>query len=312
MKIAFIEPHLKCVGGIRRIVETANRLIKFGHTIDIFTPTGKPCAWLECAANVKMLSDIKKYEYDVAIFNLAEQYQELNQAKAKLKVFWVLAPEALYKKPSIPIEALQQKFFLIANSQFTSNYIRQHISYPKQIPIIPGGLNKDHFRYDAELPKQYDILYYGSSRPWKGTQVVQAMLSYQTNARCKKLSVIKMEGKNTPQTEMYKLYNSAKIYVSANLVEGFSFGQLEAMACGCAVVTTDDGGSRDYIKNSYNAMVCLRNSMHIYQTILQVLQNKSLYKTLVKNGLQTAAESRFDWDNCTQQLEKVFKEQLKI
>jgi glycosyltransferase involved in cell wall biosynthesis len=312
MRVAFIEPHLKCVGGIRRIVETTNRLIKFGHTVEIFTPTGKPCGWLECKALVQPLKALKNNEYDVVLFNLAEQYKIMQEAKAKLKVFWVLAPEALYKDPKAPIEALKQDFYLIANSKFTVNYVHQHTSYAKTIPIIAGGINKDHFRHDPEIQKQYDILYYGSARPWKGAQVVQAMLAFQNSIRNKILSTMKMEGKNTPQHEMYRLYNSAKIYVSANLVEGFSFGQLEAMACGCAVVTTDDGGSRDYVKNNYNAMVCPRNPMHMHQTVLHVLQNKDLYRTLVKNGLKTAAEPRFDWDTCTRQLEKVFKDQLKI
>jgi len=309
MKIAFIEPHLKCVGGIRRIVETANRLIKFfGHQVDIYTPPGKPCQWLACAATVKKISELHKDGYDVALFNLAEQYGIMKDVKAKLKVFWVLAPEAAYKEPTAPIQALKAGFFLLANSNYTVQYIRQHITYPKEIPVIPGGINKEHFKYDPTISKRYNILYYGSPRPWKGAQVVQAMLS-GTSPRM--LSFCKMEGKDTPQNKMYTLYNSADIYVSANLVEGFSFGQLEAMACGCAVVTTDDGGSRDYVKNMHNAIVVPRLPGHLYEAVVRVLTNKELKRTLVKNGLETANQVRFDWDSNTRILEKVLREQIK-
>jgi glycosyltransferase involved in cell wall biosynthesis len=307
MKIAFVEPHLKCVGGIRRIVETANGLIKFGHTVDIYTPPGAPCGWLLCLAPVKKISEMHKESYDVALFNLAEQYVLMKDIKAKLKTFWVLAPEALYKAPEVPIKALNSKFHLIANSSFTEQYIRKHTVYSKKIAIVPGGINKKHFRHDPSIPKQYNILYYGSPRPWKGGQVVQAMLSWTSPRH---FSALKMEGKNTPQDQMYTLYNGADIYVSANLVEGFSFGQLEAMACGCAVVTTDDGGSRDYVKNMHNAVVTQRSPASLYDSVLRVMGDKKLKRSLVENGLKTAAEVRFDWDTNTRLLEKELQAQL--
>ncbi len=107
MRLAFIEPHLHCVGGIRRIIETANRLIDMGNHVDIYTPNAAPCAWLPSKASVYKLSTLGKREYDIALFNLAEQYVWMKHAKAKLKVFWVLAAEAAYKNPAAPIAALK-------------------------------------------------------------------------------------------------------------------------------------------------------------------------------------------------------------
>jgi hypothetical protein len=53
MKISFIEPHLKVYGGIRRIIELANRLTKRGHDVTIFHSDGSPCGWIKCVAKVK-------------------------------------------------------------------------------------------------------------------------------------------------------------------------------------------------------------------------------------------------------------------
>jgi len=36
MKISFIQPHLELYGGIRRIIELANRLTERGHDVTIF------------------------------------------------------------------------------------------------------------------------------------------------------------------------------------------------------------------------------------------------------------------------------------
>lgn len=309
MRIAFIEPHLHCVGGIRRIIETANRLINFGNHVDIYTPNAAPCSWLPSKASIYKLSTLVKREYDFAIFNLAEQYVWMKHAKAKIKVFWVLAAEAAYKNPAAPMAALKQGFCLMANSKFTVDYIRQHVVYPREIPIFPGGLNHDHFRYDPAIPKKYKVLYYGSSRPWKGASVVEAAMRKFPPGN---VPYLRMEGLNTPQDKMYTLYNSASIYASANLVEGFSFGQLEAMACGCAVITTDDGGSRDYIKSGYNAIVTMREPNSIYNAVLYLMNNDKVRKRLIAAGLQTAAEPRFNWDNATRSLENFLKSQLKV
>ena len=42
------------------------------------------------------------------------------------------------------------------------------------------------------------------------------------------------------------VYNASRVFVQASHHEGFGFTPIEAMGCGCALVTTDNGGSRDY------------------------------------------------------------------
>lgn len=304
MHIGFVEPHLLTVGGIRRIIEIANRLLKRGHQVEIYTPPGRECFWLKNKVPVQKISKIPHRKFDILLFNLAEQYPIVAAAKAKVKVFWVLAPEAMYKIPDIPIRALNQGFHLIANSKFTEGYIRRHTHVTHDIPIIPGGINPAHFHYEPAMPKTYDILYYGSPRPWKGGQIVEQAFM---NSRYK---ILKMHGKGTPQTELYRLYNSSTIFVSASLCEGFSFPQLEAMACGSLVVTTDDGGSRDYIKSGENAVVVVRNPEKIAEGVRLVLQSKKLQRTIRRNGLKTAAQKKFDWNHVTGRVEDVFNKLL--
>jgi hypothetical protein len=302
MKIGFIEPGLHVCGGIRRIVETATRLVSFGHEVIVFTPKGSRCTWLPFTATPKRLDDIKREPLDVVIFNLAEQYKHALVSKAKKKAFWVLAPEALYKIPDIPLKALQQPFYFIANSEFTVDYIKQRRPDLKQeIPIIPGGINPQHFRYLPEIQKIYDVMYYGSARPWKGATIVEnAIRSTGGN-----LKVMKMEGLNTPQTRMYLLYNQASCYVSAGQIEGFGFPILEAMACGCPVICTDDGGSRDFVKDGHNALVVLRSSTGISNGIKRMLGNTELRRKLRNNGLATVAGDKYNWDVVTHKFEDV-------
>jgi glycosyltransferase involved in cell wall biosynthesis len=246
------------------------------------------------------LSRLHKHNFDIAIFNLAEQYKWALRAKAKKRVFWALAPEALYKHPDVPIKALMQDFFFMANSTFSARYVKDYRTDLKyEIPIIPGGINPSHFKYDPRIPKDYHILYYGSARPWKGTRLIeQACLGL-------KLETLKMEGSNTPQHKMFTLYNRSTLFVSAGQVEGFNFPILEAMACGCPVICTDDGGSRDFVKNGVNALVVARHANSIRDGVKNLLRNKKLRRRLSAEGLKTASNSKYKWPNVTKKLEQV-------
>jgi glycosyltransferase involved in cell wall biosynthesis len=55
------------------------------------------------------------------------------------------------------------------------------------------------------------------------------------------------------ETGMSAFYNRCDLFVFASRSEGFGLPPLEAMACGCAVVTTDCGGVRDYVEPGRNA-----------------------------------------------------------
>jgi len=217
----------------------------------------------------------------------------------------VLAPEALYKDPDIPIQALQQDFIFFANSKFSVQYIKQRRQVGYKIPVIQGGINSEHFHYDPSIPKDYHLLYYGSARPWKGAHMIESAVG-----PIKNLKVLRMEGLDTPQNKMYTLYNRCSCFVSASLVEGFGFTILEAMKCGCPVICTDDGGNRDFVVPNENAIVVPRRSKSIRIAIQMVINNKDLRKKLSKNGLRTVNQQKYKWSEVTKKLEKCLIDSL--
>lgn len=300
MNIAFVEPHVAYgIGGIRRIIEVSNRLIKFGHEVSIYTPKGNPCTWIKNNIPTFKLSKLHKKQFDFVIFNLAEQYVWAQKANAKKKVFWVLAAEAEYKQPNVPLNALQEDFLFMCNSKYTRNYIlrnrKRSIKY--DIPIISAGINRDHFKYVPDVIKDYDFLYTGSKRPWKGTHIIEEIMHTGM------YKFLKMEGLSTPQDKMWELYNRCTCFVSAAQVEGFSMPGLEALACGTPLITTDDGGNRDFIVDGENAIVVKRDTMSIKRGLDTLLKNKSLRRKFIQNGLKTASDPRFNWDNIAKKFE---------
>ena len=55
--------------------------------------------------------------------------------------------------------------------------------------------------------------------------------------------------------ELARVYAEADLFVYTSYFEAFGLPPLEAMACGTAVVTTDCGGNRDYVRSGENCLV---------------------------------------------------------
>jgi glycosyltransferase involved in cell wall biosynthesis len=51
------------------------------------------------------------------------------------------------------------------------------------------------------------------------------------------------------------IYNASSVYMCPSWSEGWGLPALEAMACGCAVVTADNGGTRDFVIDGENGMI---------------------------------------------------------
>lgn len=109
--------------------------------------------------------------------------------------------------------------------------------------------------------------------------------------------------------ELAELYSSADVFAFPSHVEGFGLPPLEAMACGCPVVTTDCLGVRDYVLQNENAlMVPPKNPLKLAESIEKVLDRTELQETLSENGVKTA--KKFTWDAAAAKFEDSLKHVL--
>jgi glycosyltransferase involved in cell wall biosynthesis len=98
-----------------------------------------------------------------------------------------------------------------------------------------------------------------------------------------------------PQEELVdKIYNGSRIYLCPSWTEGFHLPPAEAMACGCAVVSTDIGGVRDYAEDGVTALLSPpQNPDALAQNITRLLQDDELRMRLAKAGHERIQE--FTW-----------------
>ena len=105
-----------------------------------------------------------------------------------------------------------------------------------------------------------------------------------------------------------EIYSRAKIWLVPSLTEGFPAPVLEAMACGCVVISTDSYGGRELIHDGENGLlVPRRDAEGFIRAIARILRDRELETNLAMAGMNTAAE--FSWERAADKME-AFLEQL--
>jgi glycosyltransferase involved in cell wall biosynthesis len=88
-----------------------------------------------------------------------------------------------------------------------------------------------------------------------------------------------------------ELLRKAAVFASPTLFEGFGLSNLEAMASGCAVVTSDTWGVQDYIEDGVNGRALPPKSpAQLGAALIDLLADPEARQSMAQNGRQTAEE----------------------
>jgi glycosyltransferase involved in cell wall biosynthesis len=112
---------------------------------------------------------------------------------------------------------------------------------------------------------------------------------------------------NLPQERLAWLYSRCPIYLCPSWDEGLGMPPMEAMACGAALVTFDNGGCRDYALDGETALVAPRRDVAaLAQALERVVTDRALRDRLAERG-RDFVTSRFDWDRAAERLEGILR-----
>ena len=115
---------------------------------------------------------------------------------------------------------------------------------------------------------------------------------------------------NAPQKEIGDYYRNAEIFVSASEYEAFPLPPLEAFACGCPVVSSNNKGILEYAEDNRNCLLYeIGNIEEMVGKIENILNNLELKNKLVKNAMNTAKQ--FSWESTMENILSYFREIAK-
>lgn len=141
---------------------------------------------------------------------------------------------------------------------------------PERLVHIPNAVDHDVFKVRRPISsREPSVAFMTAPEPWKGT--ADAIASVERVKRRFPELHVRAFGTKRPPPDMpgwinftrdpsplalaRDIYGESSIFLYTSHLEGWGLPGAEAMACGCAVVSTDSRGVRDYIRHGETGLL---------------------------------------------------------
>jgi len=195
-----------------------------------------------------------------------------------------------------------------------------HNAASENFKVIPKEELKD-FAQENNLPKKY-IFAAGTLEPRKNfsmlirsfAQVAKEFPEYKLLIAGAKgwyydeifetVSYLKLEEKvkflgYVTSEELEKLYNLAEIFVYPSVYEGFGIPPLEAMKCGCPVITSNTSSLPEVVGDAA-IKINPKKEKELTERIIELLKDENLRSELKKKGFEQA--QKFSWEKSAKEV----------
>lgn len=191
----------------------------------------------------------------------------------------------------------------------------------KESIFIPNSIDKNVFYLNKPIekrkPASIAVLYH--MQLWKGSQdAIQVLnkvkklhsdLHVEMFGGCEKPTNLPAwinYTKNATQDQLLEIYNNSSIFLCTSWSEGFGLTGAESMFCGCALVTTDTLGVREYADEN-NSIICQpRDIDSLTKSICKLIDDNELRIKLAKLG-HDSVTLYLDYDKACQNFERALK-----
>jgi glycosyltransferase involved in cell wall biosynthesis len=227
---------------------------------------------------------------------------------------------------------------LIAVSNTTKQDLVDHLDIePARIDVVYHGVDREIYRPSRRrLNGRPYVLFVGTEQPRKNfSRVLEAFARLKSHRSRKDIELVKIGGEGHPaglfrpgttasmkrlglenhvrfkgwvsEADLAAYYSGAICCVLPSLSEGFGLPVLEAMACGCPVVTTETTATGEVAADAA-AYVDPLDADSIADAIAALIDAPGLRADLSRRGLGRAAA--FSWERTALETEKVYRRLL--
>jgi glycosyltransferase involved in cell wall biosynthesis len=109
-----------------------------------------------------------------------------------------------------------------------------------------------------------------------------------------------------PSSPLIRLYRSADACVYPSLLEGHATINIEAMAAGIPVISTDAPGVKETIEDGFNGLIATAgDAKSLAKKMADIQMHPQRRELLIKNGLETI-RNKYDWPIVVEMFESLY------
>lgn len=287
------------------------------NRIDVLHSPGFVMPIMSKAKNVLTMADMTFFTHPEA------------HTLAKRAYFWMFMPISIKKADKIISISENTKKDILDHVKVDKKKIRTvHLAADRSFK----ELNKDKCR--KEIKERYDvgspfILFIGMIEPRKNLErlitafselkkkenmqhklVIVGKKGWKFDSIFKTIKKERLEQEiiftgYVPDEDLAKFYNAADFFVYPSLYEGFGLPVLEAMACGCPVITSNVS-SMPEVAGDAGLLINPESVKDIADAIKKVINDKELQKKMRKQGIKQS--SRFSWKKTAEKTLRIYEE----
>jgi glycosyltransferase involved in cell wall biosynthesis len=339
LKITVLAPHLRIAGGVRAILTHADRLAARGHDVTLVVPARSPLSawwrnrgrrgpdWMPgLRARVRWAAGWTPGCLPDADALIATAWQSAEPVAAApdrcgRKFSFIQHYESLYHGSAARVDATYRlPLRKIVISTWLGEIMTSRFDSAADVIVTPVDFVLFH-----PVPREEDdgllrVLMLHHEYAWKGVaDGVEAFT--RVRARHPRVRLVGFGVKaprhtlpydeyfeNLPQPRLAWLYSRCPIYCCPSWDEGLGMPAMEAMACGAALCTYDNGGCRDYAIDARTALVAPRRDVGALAGALARLVEEDATRERIARQGRELVTTRFDWERATARLEEVLRE----
>ena len=326
MKIALTIPSMSVPhGGIRVILEWANRL-SVNHSVILFCRRGAaPPSWMILSRKVKITSNARDLSTSNLLVICSPHDIDLASAPGmpKRKIIFLQMLEHLFKPSDTPwLEKCNRTYSsnlpLIALSQWNIDYIKKHYPDRGTIYHVGNGVNFKEFPIDSSCKKDgKTILVEGweTSNPSKDTYGIGPKVAEQlrqegyrilaySHLPLSRFANVPHEYYLRPTTErLNDLYCRASVLIKASRYDSRSCSPMEAMTKGCVTARAVSIGDDDLTDGINCLRVNYNEESSLYDAAKLLLTDKGHLLKLKANCFEYV--QKYSWDYWMPQIEEI-------
>jgi glycosyltransferase involved in cell wall biosynthesis len=338
VKITFLSPHLRVAGGVRAILTHADRLAARGHEVTLLVPARSRVkawwrnrsrqgpAWMpDLRSRVRWVADwapARLPDGDALIATAWQSAEPVAEAHDRCgrKFYFIQHYESLYHGSAASVDATYRlPLRKIVISTWLGEIMASRFGSPAEVivtPVDPALFHPVPVERDDGLLR---VLMLHHEYEWKGvadgieafTRVKAShpdlrLVGFGLKAPRRELAYDEYL-ENLPQSRLAWLYSRCPIYCCPSWDEGLGMPPMEAMACGAALCTYDNGGCRDYAIDGQTALVAPRRDVgSLAHALARFVEDRDLRERIARQGREFVT-TRFDWERATARLEALLR-----